>query len=145
MISRTAIALAASLLLLPLATGCSAIGGAVSDATGGTVNVGGTTVPEDFPDAVPLIAGDIVTAGSVGEDAGRVFTVVVSVTGASAYDEIAEALKDAGFVSNDDLMPGESTATTGGYSDGTYGVLVVVAETPTGDWVATYTVSQLPA
>jgi hypothetical protein len=144
MISRTAIALVAALVLVPLATGCSAIGGAVSDVTGGTVNVGGTAIPSDFPDAVPVTEGDIVTAGSVGEDAGRVFSVVVAVDDASAYQTIADELKTAGFVSNDDLVPGESTATTGGYSNGAYGVLVVVAETPAGDWVATYTVSQLP-
>lgn len=145
MISRVAVALLASLVLLPVVTGCSAIGGMVSDATGGTVEVGGTTIPDGFPDTVPVIAGDIVTAGAVGEDAGRVFSVVVAVDDASAYPTIADELKAAGFVSNDDLMPGESTATTGGYSDGTYGVLLVVAETPAGDWVATYTVSRLPA
>jgi hypothetical protein len=145
MISRLTVALVASVVLMCSVAGCAAIGGAVSDATGGTVNVGGTAIPSDFPDAVPVIEGDIVTAGSVGEDAGRVFSVVVAVDDASAFSTIAGELKTAGFVSNDDLVPGESTATTGGYSDGTYGVLVVVAETPAGDWVATYTVSRLPA
>ena len=49
-------ALLVALLAGPVLAGCSAVNvnEMVKDATGGTVDVGGSTIPEDFPAEVPL-------------------------------------------------------------------------------------------
>jgi hypothetical protein len=57
-----AVALAATLLVAaPLTlTGCSMVEGIIESQTGGDIDLGGTTVPDDFPADVPLADGEIV-------------------------------------------------------------------------------------
>ncbi len=52
------VALGALLLIgLPALTGCSMIEGIIEQQTGGDVDLGGNTVPADFPAEVPLADG----------------------------------------------------------------------------------------
>jgi hypothetical protein len=133
---------AGCLLAVLLLAGCSInpIESAIEGATGGNVDVGGTTIPDDFPAEVPLVDGDVANAFAVGTAPEKIWTVTKRVADASALERIKTDLEAAGFAS--DL--GE--ATVGGFSGGvyanaTYSVLVVVAEEKDGGWLATYTVT----
>jgi hypothetical protein len=122
----------------PALTGCG-IEGIVKDATGGNVDIGGDKVPADFPSAVPLYQGDIVLGASVGSGDKKVWNVTVKVPSSGAYKDISTQLTDAGFTGGF-----RSTSTDGGtgtFTNGAYGVLVVVTGAGDNGWVANYSVS----
>jgi hypothetical protein len=134
--------LAACLIIAPAVSACSfnPIESAIESATGGNVDVGGTSVPDDFPAEVPLIDGEIAAAFGVGTAPDKVWTVTIAVPDASALDTIKADLEAAGFTSEiDDAAIGEITG--GMYTNENYGVLVVVAEDGNGGWAASYTVT----
>jgi hypothetical protein len=134
--------LAACLIITPAVSACSfnPIESAIESATGGNVDVGGTSVPDDFPAEVPLIDGEIAAAFGVGTAPDKVWTVTIAVPDASALDTIKADLEAAGFTSEiDDAAIGEITG--GMYTNENYGVLVVVAEDGNGGWAASYTVT----
>jgi hypothetical protein len=123
----------------PALTGCG-IEGIVKDATGGNVDIGGDKVPADFPSAVPLYRGDIVLGASVGSGDKKVWNVTVKVPNSGAYKDISTQLTDAGFTGGF-----RSTSTDGGtgtFTNGEYGVLVVVTGAGDNGWVANYSVSK---
>ena len=98
----TAVLLAASVAIAtPALTGCGAIRDAVEQATGGDVDFGGNTVPEDFPTEVPLIEGEVLAGGSVGNEDGKIWNVTIKVDDGSAFDEISAQLEAAGFVGSE--------------------------------------------
>jgi len=133
--------LAACVLITPLAA-CSMnpIESAIEGATGGNVDIGGTSIPDDFPSEVPLIDGEVVGAFGVGTAPDKVWTVTVKVPEASAADTIKADLEGAGFTAAvDDAAIGGLSG--GMYSNENYGVLVVVAEDGDGGWAANYTVT----
>src|SRR5947208_16980031 len=88
----TAVLLTASVILVgPALTGCGAIKDVIEKATGGQVT-GGTSVPEDFPDAVPLIEGEVLAGGAVGDADSKVWNVTIKVDDAGAFDQITTQL-----------------------------------------------------
>lgn len=137
------VAIALALVMAPALTGCfgNPIESIIEGATGGNVDLGGTTLPSDYPTAeVPLIDGEIINAGAIGNDQGKIFNVTIRVADVSAFDTIKAELEAAGFVS-----PAESSATSEG---GTYlgstdawGVVVIVSQDGSNGWVANYTVT----
>jgi hypothetical protein len=138
----SAIVLAASLLVVaPAVTGCGTIADAIEGATGGDVDLGGTSVPDDFPSEVPLIDGEVVAGGAIGNADGKIWNVTVKVPDVSAFDEITADFESAGFESTE-VTSGEQGASAT-FTKDPYGVLVVVAggDTTQG-WVANYTVTQ---
>ena len=136
-----AIAVALSFGALPAITACSAIGGAVKEATNGQVDVGGTEIPEGFPAEVPVIDGQIVSAGSVGDNSGRVFNVTVQVADAAAFEQITTELTDAELAAEGQLSPGTAEGGTAAFTSAGYGVLVVVSKDLDNGFVANYTVT----
>lgn len=137
--------LAACLVIVPAVSACSfnPIESAIESATGGNVDVGGTSIPDDFPAEIPLIDGDVTAAFGVGKAPDKVWTVTISVPDASALDTIKADLEGAGFTSEiDNAAIGEITG--GMYTNENYGVLIVVAEDGDGGWVASYTVTPVP-
>jgi hypothetical protein len=138
----TAALLAASLALIaPALTGCGVIQDAVEQATGGDVDFGGKSVPDDFPSDVPLIEGEVLAGASAGNADGKVWNVTIKVDDGSAFDEITAQLEDAGFESSE--VGGTSgEGGTGTFTKDPYGVFVVVAGGDTAEgWVANYTVT----
>src|SRR5690554_3246737 len=136
-----AVVIAASVLVAPALSGCSfnPIESAIEGATGGNVDIGGTSVPDDFPSEVPLIDGEVVSGFGVGTAPEKAWNVTIKVPDASALDTIKGQLEGAGFASDiDDAAIGGLTG--GMYSNGTYSVLIVVAEDGNGGWAAAYTV-----
>lgn len=134
--------LAVALLLgaAPGLAGCS-FQGVVKDVSGGNVDLGGTAVPSDFPSEVPLASQDVVFGAGLGSGDDKVWNVTVKVDGADAYSAIQKQLTDAGF-SGDFGAQGPNGGGTGTFSNGTYGVLVVVTDAGNNGWVANYSVSK---
>ncbi|MHA6669034.1 hypothetical protein ACX3O0_09210 [Homoserinimonas sp. A447] len=134
--------IAASVLIAPAVSGCSfnPLESAIEGVTGGNVDVGGTSVPDDFPSEIPLIEGEVAAAFAVGKAPEKIWNVTIKVPDASALDTIKTQLEGAGFTNDvDDAAVGGITG--GMYSNGNYAVLVVVAEDGNGGWAAAYTVT----
>lgn len=134
--------LAAALLLgaAPALAGCS-FQSVVKEVSGGNVDLGGASVPKDFPKAVPLAKGEVVFGAGLGSGEGKVWNVTVKVDGADAYTAIGRQLADAGF-SGDFGARADNGGGTGTFTNGTYGVLVVVTDAGSNGWVANYSVSK---
>ena len=96
-----AVALGALLMVgLPALTGCSMIEGIIEQQTGGDVDLGGNTVPEDFPSAVPLASGEVVNGSKITASGGEtVWNVLMNVSDPAAPESIAAQLEGAGFAS----------------------------------------------
>ena len=137
------VALAAVLLVAaPLTlTGCSLVEGAIESQTGGDIDLGGTTVPADFPAEVPIAEGDIVNGSAISSDGGeKVWNVLINVADPAAPDSIAAQLEGAGFTS-----PGVGGITDEGgtltYTKDDLVVNVLLAKSGDG-WTANYTVAK---
>jgi hypothetical protein len=146
--------LAGSLALAaPLAlSGCSLIGdavgggvenvteGVIEGATGGEIDLPGTTIPDDFPAEVPLLNEDVVSGVAFGDGASKVWNVSIAVSDQSAFDQISTQLTDAGF-ENSGFMGETDQGSSGAFSKGDLAVLVVVSGDASG-LTANYTVSR---
>ena len=136
------VALGSVLLLgLPALTGCAAVEGIIEQQTGGDVDLGGNTVPEDFPSAVPLADGEIVNGSKISGDGGQaVWNVLMNVADPAAPDSIAAQLEGVGFTS---ATTGEVTESGGTltYTKDDLLVNVLLGKIDSG-WTANYTVAQ---
>lgn len=136
-----AVVLGALLLLgLPVLSGCAAVEGIIEQQTGGDVDLGGNTVPEDFPADVPLAEGEIVNGSAITAAEGKAWNVLINVSDPAAPDSIAAQLEAAGFtsVSTGEVSDSGGTLT---YTKGTLAVNVLLGKTDSG-WTANYTVAQ---
>lgn len=136
------VALGAVLLIgLPTLTGCSVVEGIIEQQTGGDVDLGGNTVPADFPAEVPLADGDVVNGSKItGGDGETVWNVLMNVSDPVAPESIAAQLEGAGFTS---ASTGEVTDSGGTltYLKDDLVVNVLLGKTDSG-WTANYTVAQ---
>ena len=133
------IALLVALAGAPALAGCSVVEGIIEQQTGGEIDLGGTSVPDDFPSEVPLISGDIINGSALSTGDGKVCNVAVKVADANAFETIKSDLTGAGFTFND---PGTTDGVgTGVFENANYGVLVVVADAGDQGFVANYTVT----
>ena len=78
---------------------------------------------------------------SFSPGASKVWNVTVKLPGSDSYADIQKQLTDAGF-SGDFGAKGPNGGGTGTFSNGTYGVLVVVTDAVDNGWVANYSVSK---
>jgi hypothetical protein len=114
----------------PLLVSCSpqqalqgVVSNAVKDASGIDVTLGGTTMPEEFPAEVPVIAGEIATGGSLGTSENKSWSVVIKVADlAAAFDEATGKLLAAGFTTDFDASA--AGASTGVFSSAKYSVML---------------------
>jgi hypothetical protein len=137
------IAIVLAVSSVPLLTGCfgNPIQGALNAATGGKVNLGGGSLPSDFPSAVPVYKGKIDSALGLGSGDKKVFNVTVELPNGNAINDIKSELAGAGFKTDESGTIGDSGASI--IADNKkYGVLVVATEdTSTKKWIANYTVT----
>jgi hypothetical protein len=137
-----AVVLGAVLLAgLPALTGCSMIEGIIEQQTGGDVDLGGNTVPEDFPSEVPLADGEVVNGSTISASGGEtVWNVLMNVPDPAAPESIAAQLEGAGFAS---ATSGEVTDSGGTltYTKDNLVVNVLLGKTDSG-WTANYTVAR---
>ncbi|HEV7951177.1 MAG TPA: hypothetical protein VGP24_15550 [Glaciihabitans sp.] len=129
----------------PLMAGCSGIPvqSIVEDATGGTVSVGGTEIPDDFPADIPLPDGEVLNAQRVGTGDGKVWNVTVKVT-APTPEQFDLDLKAAGYAASSNVPLLDQTGGTAGYANGRYAIAVVVTDDVEDTYTANVTVSSLP-
>lgn len=137
-----AVALGAVLLVgLPTLTGCSVVEGIIEQQTGGDVDLGGNTVPADFPSDVPLADGDVVNGSKItGGDGETVWNVLMNVADPAAPESIAAQLEGAGFTSAGTGEVSDSGGTLT-YTKDDLVVNVLLGKTDSG-WTANYTVAQ---
>lgn len=138
------LAVALALAATPLLTGCvGQVEGLIENVTGSEVDLGGQSVPQDFPAGVPLTEGEVIYGLSASNADGKVWNVTVSVADATALDAIKLELEDAGFATR---LEGPANADGGTLvADGAeYGVVVAVTGGNDG-FVANYTVTATPA
>jgi len=136
------VAILSALVLAPTLSGCQVIESVVEGATGGDVQIGGTSIPEGFPSEVPVIDGDIINGSSITKNGETVFNVVVKVPDTSVFDTIRSDLEGAGFAPQEGYDMVENNGTiTGLFNDGTWSVLIAVTTQDVVGTVANYTVT----
>lgn len=140
------IAIVLALGMTPALAGCfgNPVETIIEGATGGEVDLGGTSIPDGFPAEVPVIDGEILFGGGIGSGADKIYNVTVRVSDGTVLEQISADLEAAGFVSQADLGDASGGGTFIGSND-TWGVLVVVSEDGTNGWVANYTVTPASA
>lgn len=137
---RASSVLILAVVLVPVLSGCS-VQSIVENATGGQVDVGGNSVPKDFPAEVPLIDGEVVYGGSLGSGESQVWNVTIKVTDLAAFDTISASMAEAGFTPPL-TGSGELEGGVGGaFENENYGLLVVVSKDGNDGFIANYTVT----
>ena len=136
------IAIVLALAMTPALAGCfgNPVETIIEGATGGEVDLGGTSIPDGFPAEVPVIDGEIVYGAGIGSGADKIYNVTVKVTDGSVLQQIKTDLEAAGFASQGDVTDEAGGGTFIGSND-TLAVLVVVSNDGTNGWVANYTVT----
>ena len=137
----TILAVATALVLAPTLTGCGGIEGLIEQATGGEVNVSIGSLPDGWPDEIPVIDGEIIGGGTAADDDGNPgWNVTITVENEAAFADIKAQLEDAGFVAAEaGELDGGDTITSGAFANDNYGVFVAVTGSD-GNFVANYTV-----
>lgn len=142
---RGAVVALAGLLLLgaaPALAGCSLIEGVIEQQTGGDIDLGGNTVPADFPTEVPLADGEIVNGSAAsGANGERVWNVLMNVSDPDAPTSIAAQLEGAGFATAEGVGGVTEQGGTLTYTNGALVVNVLLAKVDAG-WTANYTVAR---
>lgn len=130
-----------SLLLAPMLTACgNPVEGILNQVTGGDVDLGGSTIPEDFPKEVPVVAGAVVFGAGIGNGDGKVWNVTIQVSDGNALEGIAAQLTSAGFEPvGDGTVSGDANAGT--FAKEPYHVIVLVSDDDKGGFIANYTVT----
>lgn len=142
---RSRLGVAATVLAaLLVVTGCSTLEGVIEGATGGDVQIGGDSIPADFPSDVPVIAGEVLNgSAATGGDGERVWNVLLSVADPDPAGTIVGQLEGAGFVATG---AGTEPTAEGGtliYAKDTTLVTVLLAKVGDG-WTVNYTVARTP-
>ena len=136
------VAILSALAIAPALAGCQVIESVVEGATGGDVQIGGTSIPEGFPGEVPVTDGDILNGSSITKNDQTVYNVVVKVADTSVFDTIRSDLEGAGFAPQEGYDMVENNGTiTGLFSSADWSVLVAVTTQDGIGTVANYTVT----
>ncbi|WP_307784293.1 hypothetical protein [Salinibacterium sp. SWN248] len=136
------VALVLALAITPALSGCfgdNPIGGIVEQATGGKVSLGGDEVPEGFPSAVPLAAGEVQFGIAAGDGDNRGYNITILTGTESPLDAIETQFADAGYESQVQAS-GADGAGSVLFSNDSWNVVVLVAQTDDG-YTANYTVA----
>lgn len=122
-------------------TGCSMLEGIIEQQTGGDLDLGGASVPDDFPAAVPLAEGDVVNGSAISSGDGKVWNVLINVSDPAAPESIAAQLEGVGFVSPQGIGGITDEGGTLTYTKDDLVVNVLLGKVGDG-WTANYTVAQ---
>lgn len=76
------------------------IGGVVKEATGADLDLGGKSVPADFPGQIPLARGEIGLAAAATVEGRRVWTISMTVSETAAFGDLHSGFLAAGFEEN---------------------------------------------
>lgn len=138
------LALGLTLAITPAVAGCSMIKGVIEQQTGGDVDLGGKSIPKDFPTAdVPLAGGEVVYGAGIKSSDGQAWNVTIKVTDGNSFDAIKTQLEGAGFTAADGVGGSTADGGVGTFTSDKYGVAVVVSKDGTNGFVANYTVTTM--
>ncbi len=139
---RALLALALAVAVTPALAGCgfNPVESVIEQATGGDVDLGGPSVPEGFPDEVPLVNGEVQFGAGMSSDDSRIWNVTIKTDNANAIDTITSQLTGAGFTTNDGLGGSSEAGSVATFSSDTYTVAVVVTTNDDGT-IVNYTVT----
>lgn len=110
----------------------------IKNATGADVDLGGTSIPQDFPPQIPIAEGEIEYGGSAKVDGNKMWTVRIKTNDASSFSKVQSKLLSSGFeegfVTEGETQMGSYEGH--GYSlilnldkiDGAYGLTYVVSD-----------------
>ena len=145
----TAGAVTFSLAVLVGAAGCSGVSVETPDGTvqidadddgdfsiegeDGTKIQGGTRLPDDFPDDIPLVDGQVIQATSASSADGGGFSASLEVSGGveDAYESASDLLVGAGFT--DEGTQSVAGMSTGSFLSTDWQVLLTVSESADDD------------
>jgi hypothetical protein len=139
------LAIVLALAVTPAVAGCSVIKGVIEQQTGGKVDLGGKSIPANFPTSeVPLISGDIVYGAGIATAQGDVWNVTVNVKDMNAFDTITSQLTGAGFAANDVGSKQDDGTAAGTFTTDKYSIAVVVTKgSDAGTLLVNYTVTSI--
>lgn len=138
---RTTALLAAVLLVgAPALAGCATVEGIIEQQTGADIQIGGTTVPVDFPAEVPLLDGDIVNGSALTTGGTRGWNVVVNSSDAAAPDTVTTQFTEAGFLAMPAAGGVDEQGGTLFFGSTSYVITIVFAKIGSG-WTVNYTVA----
>ncbi|MET0990643.1 MAG: hypothetical protein ABWY54_08360 [Glaciihabitans sp.] len=140
------LALGIIVVLAPALVACSGeqVQGIVSDATGGAVDVGGSSLPSDFPGDIPLADGTVVSGNRVGNADGAVWNVTITVADPTLPSELTTRLTEAGFRSTSDIPGMPDTGGTAAFTNDEHAIVLVVTDNSDATFTANYTVTTVP-
>ncbi|WP_168628009.1 MULTISPECIES: hypothetical protein [unclassified Cryobacterium] len=110
----------------------------VEDGLGVNVEDSGSSIPGDFPKAVPLYDGPVKEGSSLKMGDVKTWTVVIGVSGLEAGAKIEADLKAAGI---DGMLIQDDKAASGVFGNDDYGVMFTV-ENADGGWQVSYLVTE---
>lgn len=139
-----ALAIAAAIVITPLLSGCGGIQGIIDQATGGAIQPSVGELPNEWPDEVPVVDGEIIGGNKATDPEDESSTLWTAIIGRnddveSTKTAVAESLEAAGFEGvNTDGAPIDALP----YKNDTYTVLVFVATGENDTVTATYNVTE---
>lgn len=114
----------------------------IKNATGADVDLGGQSIPKDFPSQIPVAEGEIEFGGSMKTDGTRIWTLRIKSNDPSVFQKVQSQLLANGF---EETFVTEGESAMGGYDghgynlvfnvdniDGEIGVTYVVTESNEG-------------
>lgn len=110
----------------------------IENGLGVNVEDSGTSMPADFPKAVPLFDGPVKEGSSLKMGDVKTWTVTIEVSGIEAAAKIREQLEGAGL---EGMLIEDEKSASGFYNSDDFGVIVGV-EKVDGGWEASYLVTQ---
>ena len=139
------LAIVLALAVTPTVAGCSVIKGVIEQQTGGKVDLGGKSIPANFPKSeVPLIPGDVVYGAGLTTANGDVWNVTINVKDMSAFDTITSGLTGAGFTAKEVGGKQDDGTATGAFTSAKYSIVVVVTKgNDAGSLLVNYTVTSI--
>lgn len=109
----------------------------IKNATGADIDLGGTSIPQDFPPQIPVIDGKIETAGSITVEGDKIWTIRIKTDDPQAFKKVQAELLANGF---EEGFVTEGESAMGSYDGHGWGLLLSMDATD-GSYNLTYIVS----
>lgn len=109
----------------------------IKEATGADVDLGGKSIPQGFPNQVPVAEGEIEYGGSITSDGETIWTLRIKTNDPDAFTKVQSQLLSSGFEEGF-VTDGESKM--GSYEGHGYG-LILNMDAIDGSYNLTYLVS----
>ncbi len=110
----------------------------IKNVTGSDVDLGGQSIPKDFPSQIPVAEGEIEHGGSITVEGSTVWTLRIKSNDPSVFEKTQSAFLAAGF---EEGFATEGPDGMGGYQGHGYGIVFNV-DTVDGEIGVTYVVTE---